>query len=183
MPSKKRVQRNKEQWLVEFVRKHGHVYGAELGVQKGINLKYLINAIPHLHMIGVDIWADKSVRWDGTKSEDLVHQAENVNSEFYKDLVNFANDNHPRVVLYRHFTNYAHKFVEDNSLDFIFIDAGHEYEDVLEDIHYWYPKLKPGGHIMGHDINQPQVRKAVNEKLGEGTWLLAKKQKIWYKQK
>ena len=54
MPSKKRVQRNKEQWLVEFIRKHGHVYGAELGVQKGINLKYLINAIPHLHMIGVD---------------------------------------------------------------------------------------------------------------------------------
>ena len=95
----------------------------------------------------------------------------------------FAKDNHPRVVLHRHFTNYAHKFVEDNSLDFIFIDAGHEYEDVLEDIHYWYPKVKPGGHIMGHDINQPQVRKAVNEKLGEGTWLLAKKQKIWYKQK
>ena len=82
MPSKKRVQRNKEQWLVEFILKHGYVYGAELGVQKGINLKYLINAIPHLHMIGVDIWADKSVRWDGTKSEDLVHQAENVNTEF-----------------------------------------------------------------------------------------------------
>ena len=62
MPSKKRVQRNKEQWLVEFILKHGYVYGAELGVQKGINLKYLINAIPHLHMIGVDIWADRSVR-------------------------------------------------------------------------------------------------------------------------
>ena len=45
MPSKKRVQRNKEQWLVEFILKHGYVYGAELGVQKGINLKYLVNAI------------------------------------------------------------------------------------------------------------------------------------------
>ena len=87
MPSKKRVQRNKEQWLVEFILKHGYVYGAELGVQKGINLKYLVNAIPHLHMIGVDIWADKSVRWDGTKSEDLVHQAENVNTYYIKNHI------------------------------------------------------------------------------------------------
>jgi len=36
---------------------------------------------------------------------------------------------------------------------------------------------------MGHYINQPQVRKAVNQKLGEGTWNWAKKQKIWYKKK
>ena len=181
MPAKKRVQRNKEQWLVEFINKHNYTHGAELGVQKGDNFKYLINNLPNLHLIGVDIWADKSVRWDGTHSEDLKHQAENINTDFYKDMIDFANQHHPRVVLYRHFTNYAHKFIDDNSLDFVFIDAGHEYEDVLEDIECWLPKVKIGGHIMGHDINQAQVRRAVNEKLGMGSWQIAKKQKIWYK--
>ena len=183
MPAKRKVQRNKEQWLVEFINKHEYKHGAELGVQKGINLRYLIDNVPDLHMIGVDIWSDKSVRWDGTKSEDLVHQQDNVNSGYYKALVEYAATVHPRLSLHRHFTNYAHRFVENNSLDFVFIDAGHEYEDLIEDIDCWYPKVKVGGHIMGHDINQPQVRKAVNQKLGEGTWNWAKKQKIWYKKK
>jgi hypothetical protein len=40
---------------------------------------------------------------------------------------------------------------EDNSLDFVYIDANHTYEGVKEDIKYWYPKVKPGGLLLGHD--------------------------------
>ena len=69
--------------------------------------------------------------------------------------------------------------MQDESLDFIFIDAGHEYEDVIEDITCWYSKVRPGGHIMGHDIDQPQVRKAVKEKF-QDRWSWAKRQKIWF---
>ena len=52
---------------------------------------------------------------------------------------------------------------EDNSLDFVHIDASHEYEDVLNDIKFWYPKVKPGGMITGDDYLWSGVDKAVNE--------------------
>lgn len=40
---------------------------------------------------------------------------------------------------------------EDNSLDFVHIDASHDYKNVLADIRAWYPKVKPGGFITGDD--------------------------------
>ena len=50
------------------------------------------------------------------------------------------------------------------SLDFIFIDASHEYEDVKKDIISWYPKLKLGGIIAGHDYTSfDGVKNAVDE--------------------
>jgi predicted O-methyltransferase YrrM len=52
---------------------------------------------------------------------------------------------------------------EDNSLDFVHIDASHLYEDVIEDIRAWYPKVKPGGLITGDDYSWPGVQKAVHE--------------------
>ncbi|MCA9806745.1 MAG: class I SAM-dependent methyltransferase [Cyanobacteria bacterium HKST-UBA06] len=45
----------------------------------------------------------------------------------------------------------AAKFFGDNSLDFVYIDGSHEYNDVLEDLNLWYPKVKPGGWFCGHD--------------------------------
>lgn len=54
--------------------------------------------------------------------------------------------------------------VEDGSLDFIFIDAGHGYKSVMKDLEAWTPKLKTTGWMLGHDINFPAVNKAVSEK-------------------
>lgn len=56
------------------------------------------------------------------------------------------------------------KYYEDKSLDFIFIDAAHDYESVKKDINAWYPKLKDTGIIAGHDYTWCEdVRRAVNE--------------------
>lgn len=59
----------------------------------------------------------------------------------------------------------ASKLYSDESLDFVFIDACHEYECVKEDIKSWYPKIKKGGVIAGHDFNAVEVKKAVMEEL------------------
>lgn len=57
----------------------------------------------------------------------------------------------------------------DNSLDFVFIDAAHEYESVKVDIEAWYPKVKVGGYIGGHDyvVGKYGVYRAVDERFGK----------------
>jgi predicted O-methyltransferase YrrM len=66
----------------------------------------------------------------------------------------------------------ASKQYEDESLDFVFIDASHEYEFVKADILTWLPKVKKGGWIGGHDFtpNDPPtngVDTAVKEIFGD----------------
>ena len=67
----------------------------------------------------------------------------------------------------------AAKTYANNSLDFVFIDADHEYESVKEDIKAWFPKVKVGGILAGHDYAGPWwpgVAKAVHELPGAGPW-------------
>jgi len=64
------------------------------------------------------------------------------------------------------------KTFEDRSLDFVYIDARHEEEYVLEDIETWLPKLKKNGFIGGHDFYlyptvEPWVGKAVLSKFNK----------------
>jgi len=72
----------------------------------------------------------------------------------------------------------------DNSLDMVFIDADHSYEAVKADINAWYPKVKVGGYLCGHDfiLGNPEdtVNKAVTEIFGDDievsivTWIKKK---------
>ena len=57
----------------------------------------------------------------------------------------------------------------DNSLDWVFIDAEHDYESVKKDIIAWYPKVKIGGMIGGHDFHYQSVIDAVSELLPDAT--------------
>ncbi len=64
----------------------------------------------------------------------------------------------------------AAKDFEDNSIDVIFIDAGHTYEEVLNDIDAWLPKVKADGILCGHDYLPKTwmgVVKAVDERFGK----------------
>ena len=45
----------------------------------------------------------------------------------------------------------AYKEFENNSIDFLFIDADHRYTPFISDLRSWYPKIKKGGIICGHD--------------------------------
>lgn len=49
----------------------------------------------------------------------------------------------------------AVKKFQDESIDFVFIDGSHEYEDIKNDIVSWLPKVKKGGILAGHDYYFP----------------------------
>eukprot|EP01041_Mallomonas_annulata_P014867 gene14867-31560_t len=55
------------------------------------------------------------------------------------------------------------KIITNNSLDFIYIDAAHDYFNVMSDMRAWWPKLINGGVFAGHNLQYIPVRSAVTE--------------------
>jgi len=51
---------------------------------------------------------------------------------------------------------------EDESLDWVYIDASHYEEDVKFDLDTWSKKVKPGGYVCGHDYPNPLLGKEYN---------------------
>lgn len=54
----------------------------------------------------------------------------------------------------------------DESLDFVYVDGSHEYQDIKDDIEAWLPKIKKGGVIAGDDYGvgrHPDVQKIIDE--------------------
>ena len=47
----------------------------------------------------------------------------------------------------------AVKDFDDESLDFVYIDGNHLYPAVKKDIDLWWPKVKAGGVMGGHDYD------------------------------
>jgi len=74
-----------------------------------------------------------------------------THDEFYKEsqhrLAQFGQRSH----LIRNTSRAASEQFEESSLDFVFIDAQHHFDAVLEDLTIWFPKLRPGGVLGGHD--------------------------------
>ena len=54
---------------------------------------------------------------------------------------------------------------DDCSLDFVYLDASHDYESVKADIMAWWPKIKVGGILAGDDFSEYHkgLRRAVKE--------------------
>lgn len=80
----------------------------------------------------------------------------------------------------------AASLFNDNFLPFVFLDACHGYEGVKKDLKLWWPKVKEGGIMAGHDyeINSSAgVNMAVDEfalslgravEASKNSWLLRK---------
>lgn len=59
----------------------------------------------------------------------------------------------------------AAKLYDDRSISYLMIDASHTYEDVVDDIEAWFPKVQIGGIILGDDYDWPSVKKAADDTL------------------
>jgi hypothetical protein len=66
----------------------------------------------------------------------------------------------------------ASRLFSDASLDWVHLDARHDYLSVKADIESWLPKVKSGGWISGDDydsVKWPEVVKAVSDLLPGAT--------------
>lgn len=77
----------------------------------------------------------------------------------------------------------AAKYYDNESLDFVFVDADHSAHGVTMDILAWLPKVKKGGVIAGHDYENwryPELKIAVDKilpdakKTSEMCWIFNK---------
>lgn len=144
-------------FLEALVRELGWQRGAELGCLAGRTLGHLMARCKNLELIGVDLWAAQPEN-DGPEGwEHYPHD------KHFEQCCAIASAHLGRLKLIRDWTTKAAKIVPDGSLDFVFIDADHSYAGCKDDIIAWSPKLKPTGYLIGHDINWPGVRKAVDE--------------------
>ena len=124
----------------------------EVGVKIAANFDKML--IPNVKAaIGVDIWRAGLGVLEFDRTEEK-HYEETFEQDIlnlqYKDVFNqYLPQNRIRIV--REFSVNAARFFPDETFDFIYIDADHIYEAVSEDLAAWYPKVKVGGVIGGHD--------------------------------
>jgi predicted O-methyltransferase YrrM len=60
----------------------------------------------------------------------------------------------------------ARPSVAEDSVDVLFVDGSHRYEDVLDDLDVWRPALRAGAHVAMHDaVRYPGVAAALRERV------------------
>lgn len=138
----------------------------ELGCFKGKSTSFIVTEIINqkraIEFIAVDSFEGAT---DSKDSKEV--QAYNGISDIEKDFdfnTKLISHNFSKV---KSLSNEAAKLFDDSSIDICFIDAGHSYEAVKNDIESWLPKMKKGSIISGHDYNAwTGVNQAVNEMIG-----------------
>jgi predicted O-methyltransferase YrrM len=120
--------------------------GAEIGVQRGFFSKHLSKDYKGT-IVCVDIWDDEQIFQEAKNN--LTGQMFHLKQGLSVDVS---------------------KKTTDESLDWVYVDADHSYEGIKSDLKCWYPKVRKGGIISGHDYFDGerqnvnfQVKKAVDE--------------------
>ena len=146
----------------------GFTTGAELGVEKGKNAQTMFEIIPNLKLFGVDPYEQHphasyayhaQIRnWDDKYLQSCKRQC----------LKRMKGRN---FTLLQGFSEKMADKLEDNTLDFVYIDADHSYDMVMLDVIKWGRKLKKGGILSGHDYyydsdkngRRAKVTQAIND--------------------
>ena len=110
---------------------------AEIGVFEGITTKYLIKNCSIDTYLLVDPYTHKPF------------------SKFYSSLYDELKG--CNVSFFKMTSEQAAPIIKDGSLDLVFIDGLHDFDNVTLDINLWLPKVRLGGILCGHDYGQKSI--------------------------
>lgn len=122
----------------------------ELGCHKGRSVNYMARQIRNsgkdIKLYCVDTWKENA------QFDLFLH-----NTRMFDDIV----------IPIRSTTQAAAEMFADESIDFLFIDAGHDFDSVKLDLELWSNKIKIGGIMSGHDYDSHEgVKRAVRAFFG-----------------
>ena len=118
--------------LAEYFAEQGFTKGAEVGVFTGYYSEILFKNIPALHLYCVDIWGHGKYQ---RAEDECLERLKPYNATIIKK-----------------YSVEAAKDVPDGSLDFVYIDAAHDYDNVKADINAWASKVRVGGIVALDDF-------------------------------
>jgi predicted O-methyltransferase YrrM len=111
--------------------------------------------VPGARFVAVDPWRRKSMLNTEVYDEDDP-DGDTIYERFLRNTAPYG-----FVTAMRTTSVEAARELGDASVDWIFIDGDHTFGAVRGDICAWFPKVKPGGLVSGHDYDWRSVRAAV----------------------
>ena len=130
-----------------FLESLGLKSGAEIGVQRGKFAERTLKAWPSCQKYYlIDCWQEQPNYHDVADVDNSAHE------EHLQETRERMNPFVDKVHFLRMYSVDAAKCIPDGELDFVYIDARHDYDSVLEDMAYYYPKVREGGVFAGHDF-------------------------------
>lgn len=132
--------------------------GIEIGVDEAPTSWWLLSNHPGLKLYGIDPYLAYQDWYPGG------FISQQSNDQKYDKMRQRLSPFGDRWKHYRITSDDAVPLFADESMDFIFIDGLHEYEQVLKDCRNYYAKIKSGGLFSGHDYKViAGVGRAVDE--------------------
>lgn len=147
-----------KQYLVDVEQMHGSAdlsklfaelgfnKGVEVGTDQGLFAEVLCQDNPNLELHCVDPWITDAYEPEASG----VVGDQNYFNDRYNETVERLKPYNCNLI--RKTSMEALEDFEDNSLDFVYIDANHDFLNFIKDLHYWMKKVRPGGIISGHDF-------------------------------
>jgi Methyltransferase domain len=131
--------------LIELWRELGYKVGAEVGVQRADFAERICKGIPGLKYYGIDSWTPYAGYLDIVASRHGQGSFDRLYETAKTRLAPFD------ATLIKKWSVEAAKDFADGSLDFVYIDGNHNFQQTTADISAWLPKIRVEGMICGHD--------------------------------
>ena len=119
-------------------------------------------------MLCVDTWLGGKEHWEVPKykaSLNLKHGFPTLYQQFLANVIHSGHQNTITPFPVSSVNAALYLKAKNVKVDMVYIDAGHEYDDVINDIYRYWELLRPGGILLGDDLNPcwPGVVRAVSE--------------------